>query len=1175
MKKWIIGLACLGMVVTAACGALDTAATLPVEYAGESGWSTADLEALDGWGPTGLSSPYSNSAKFNGEGDNIVIYFDSSPGEIIYDIRRSSSSALAGPYSATVQESVDNSTWTDVQTYDGSELDGTLKRFTNTLSSSSRYVKFEYVTKPTGQNFGLGYVNIASGGPAVFAVDFDLSDDFIVDEGVEEVLTATAANGTEPYTYSWSSTMAASNYTTLSNVFTILDTAPTGTFSATVEATDASPTTVSNTISFSVQAPAPKYAITITPATNGTVTTTPATEAEEGQTVTINAIPDGGYAVDTTTVLDSTGGVVSVSGGEFTMPALAVTVTVTFQVHTGSALYITEVADPGDAYGGRFVELYNSGGSSIDLAAGSWNLSMQRNGGTTWYETELTGTVAAGSTYVVAGYTNFPDLYPSAPAGTPEQTGSASQGNGDDGYFLYSGGDHTAGTMEDAYGVLDQDGSGQGWEYTDARAVRNTSSTAGNPTWSAGDWTITDPADVADMTPGVYPDGPVVFSVSFDKVEGFTVDEGTSDAITATAANGVEPYTYAWSSTLAASNYTVLSNVFTILANVSTGTYSATVEASDASPATVTNIINFTVVPPPVKYAITITTPTNGAVTTTPPTEAAESETVTVNAVASNGYRTATINVSGIGDLSGTTFTMPAGPVTVTVTFEVYVAPDAMVDFEDYTGSYASNDYVAAGVTWMMTNAYAGGTPDDAKIDTKAGRFQHNRAGADTPAIMRSSAFAQPINKINFFYANFGVNDGGAFKVQVSDDGASWQDVGLVYDPDSTTLVEAVIDVIPANMTYVQIITTAGSAQRVNIDNVGFFFGAASFGVSFDKANGFVVDEGTSDAVTATAANGVPTYSYSWSSDLDGAYYTAASNLFTIQDTAPVGSYYAEVVATDSDTPAASVTNTITFNVVTPGVTNTITITPPINGTVTTTPADEAESGATVTINATPASSNFVVGAITVVDGATNPVAVVGTDFVMPDSAVTVTVLFDLVPTGAELVITGSRTGDVNALMELTITVTNGTATDWNIQLTDPNGIPDYSADFSAFPPTWRLTPTNVGDYALSVTALDGATPIASSNVTLTITTPSANPPILPITVVPGTGFTFEVPAGFTLVRVEGAVTVLSGDVYDWLTLTEGAGNDYTLVGTTITILDSATLPSGYGRMVRIVVDSP
>ena len=78
--------------------------------------------------------------------------------------------------------------------------------------------------------------------------------------------------------------------------------------------------------------PATKYGITVTAPVNGTVTTTPATEAEAGTEVTITATPTDGYVVDTTEVKDADNAAVAVTEGKFTMPAKAVTVTVTFKV---------------------------------------------------------------------------------------------------------------------------------------------------------------------------------------------------------------------------------------------------------------------------------------------------------------------------------------------------------------------------------------------------------------------------------------------------------------------------------------------------------------------------------------------------------------------------------------------------------------------------------------------------------------------------------------------------------------------------------------------------------------------------------------------------------------------------------------------------------------------------
>lgn len=165
------------------------------------------------------------------------------------------------------------------------------------------------------------------------------------------------------------------------------------------------------------------------------------------------------------------------------------------------ALLISEVTDPGDVYQTRFVELYNNSGSTIDFSSETWYLCRQTNGGSTWEDKLLTGTLAHGDVYISANsnenesdyfYVNFGFM--------ADFDYGGSSGNGDDGYFLYYGGDHTTGTLVDAFGVIDIDGTGEGWEYEDSRAVRK-GVTEGNPTWTASEWEIT-PADVADCTPG-------------------------------------------------------------------------------------------------------------------------------------------------------------------------------------------------------------------------------------------------------------------------------------------------------------------------------------------------------------------------------------------------------------------------------------------------------------------------------------------------------------------------------------------------------------------------------------------------------------------------------------------------------------------------------------------------
>ncbi len=68
------------------------------------------------------------------------------------------------------------------------------------------------------------------------------------------------------------------------------------------------------------------------------MTTTPAEEAAENSTVTINTTPADGYAVGTITVTAADESNVTVTGNTFTMPSQDVTVAVTFVEATGGLI---------------------------------------------------------------------------------------------------------------------------------------------------------------------------------------------------------------------------------------------------------------------------------------------------------------------------------------------------------------------------------------------------------------------------------------------------------------------------------------------------------------------------------------------------------------------------------------------------------------------------------------------------------------------------------------------------------------------------------------------------------------------------------------------------------------------------------------------------------------------
>lgn len=160
-------------------------------------------------------------------------------------------------------------------------------------------------------------------------------------------------------------------------------------------------------------------------------------------------------------------------------------------------LIISEVTHPANKATAKYVEITNIGNADMNFSSEDWYISIQSNGGATWRDIQITGylkvdssmTLAYSDSIFYSYYNKHPDI----------ATGSIT-GNGNDGYFLFSGGNHTNGTLVDAYGVIDQNGTNTGWQYTNSRAYRIYSVTAPDSVWQADEWIIIN-ANTSDMTP--------------------------------------------------------------------------------------------------------------------------------------------------------------------------------------------------------------------------------------------------------------------------------------------------------------------------------------------------------------------------------------------------------------------------------------------------------------------------------------------------------------------------------------------------------------------------------------------------------------------------------------------------------------------------------------------------
>ena len=268
--------------------------------------------------------------------------------------------------------------------------------------------------------------------------------------------------------------------------------------------------------------------------------------------------------------------------------------TVTITVTEPPRLMITEVADPAGTGGGdyRFVEIYNAGTAPVILEGGSWFLSKQVNGAS-WSDIPLAGTISGGETFVIAySTTKFQEAYGFA----PDESSGAISGTGDDAYFLYSGGDHTTGTLVDTYGAIDTDGTDEAWEYTDSRAMRNSTASGPNTTWTASEWIITAGATPESMNPGKAYNLPPVF----DPIGPQGGLEGSDITFTVTATDPADGDAVILShSTLPPGDASFTNGIFTWNNVAPAGEFTVTFTADDNQDGTNSVVVTITIIEKP------------------------------------------------------------------------------------------------------------------------------------------------------------------------------------------------------------------------------------------------------------------------------------------------------------------------------------------------------------------------------------------------------------------------------------------------------------------------------------------------------------------------------------------------------------------------------------------------
>ena len=992
----------------------------------------------------GLDNDYdSGAAKFIATGNWLQIKFQGTPGTLTYHLQGNGTGADC---EFEVQESAtgEEGSWSPLATFkDGNALPTAKTNFTHELSADSQFVRFIYLTKGAKGNVALYDVYISSG---AFSVAVDKTG-FELEEGTADTVTAAAKNGTEPYTFVWTSETAELNGE--GAALAIPDTLATGDYAATVTATDADGQTATADVAFTVVEPAVKYPVIIADGIlNGTVEAD-VEEAAEGDTVMLTAHPAPGFKLGILMVSyaienESENLEFTTSPATFTMPAAKVLVGASF-VESHDEIFVPVGSAAEFEAGGEYLIVAHKEGSFTDALKNATNgtrigvaeVSIETDGYILTDNADIVWKIQTGKEegqYVL--FNEAASVY------------AAATKNDNLAQLLAEG------TNDLAQWTLDLSALPSvkivSVSYTNRWLQRNTS-TAYFATYTG-----------TQTTPMLFKKvESLEFAVSVDKT-GFELALGEGTTVTATAKYGVGDVTYVWTSETEDLNGEGAE--LAIPDTLAEGAYAVTVTATDSSepPQTDTAEVTFTVAAPAVKYAVTVDQEIANGTIAADKDEAEAGETVTLTATPADGWKLGTFTLNGV-PFAGDSFEMPEGGALVSAEFVQIVKYPITVDGEIANGSIAADkDEAEAGETVTLT-----ATPDDGwKLGTfilngdpiggNTFEMPEGEALVSAEFVERTMTTYELVENADDFVAgeeylivaHSGDSFTSAMKNEANGDRIGLDEVELKTETTIETDNDAIIWVIQAGKgegqytlfnaagvyaaaksdgNTAQIVTdgtddlaqwkldltglpaakivsasyTNRWLQRNSTANNKYFatytgsqttpslYKKAGFSVGFvDKEDGFTVDEGTADSITAEAVRGVEPYSYEWTSVTPALNGTGET--LVIPDTlgAAETPYSVTVTATDSSEPPQTASKTITFEVVPPVVRFEVTVAEGIVGGTVTVDKALAEPGETVTVTATPADGYELVDIR--VDG--EPIG--GDTFEMPAQAVEVSATF-------------------------------------------------------------------------------------------------------------------------------------------------------------------------------------
>ena len=992
-------------------------------------------------------------------------------------------------------------------------------------------------------------------GPAVFDVTVD-KDGFEVPLGTSETVTATAKNGVEPYIYVWSSETEA--LVCEGAELVIPDTLPAGEYTALVTATDSSaePQTAFTDVTFTVVAPLPVYTVTVAEGIeNGTVEVDK-TEAEAGETVTVTATPADNYKLVAILVNDT-----PIEGNTFEIAADSVVSAefaeiVKFQVAIADGIphgYVE--ADKEEAEAGETVTLTAFPEDGYKLVAfivngepiGGNTFAMPEDDALvtaefveseywTFVQVENASDFEVGAEYLLVAIKDetYTDAMKNAASGTRigvdsvtiAEDGSITTDNADivwqikagaaeDQYVLFSeaGAVYAAGPNSPGNGaqlVTDGEADLAQWEldFTALPSIKIKSVSYGDR-WLQRN---KDKGNAYFATYNTEQATPLLFkkagfSVSLDKEDGFTVEEGTADGITATAVRGVEPYGYVWSGDLVGEGATLA-----IPANLAQGEYAVTVTATDSSepPLTATKSISFEVVAPVVRYSITVADGIENGEVSVDKTLAEAGEEVTVTATPAAGYELVEITVNGTPLTEGNTFVVE-GDSEVSATF---------TEILDYaTLPFVSKDTPYSG-PWYNAELPVGMTAQGLGSDYNDGAAKFNDSG-DWIQVK----FAGTPGKLSYWIKGNTIaatdEKTPTFTVQESVDGQTWTDVIVYTGAEALDIDTKAEHELSEDSRFVRFFYTEKAQGNVGINDI--YIGTPGEEGPYVTVTGETTVRVGDTFQLVLALENYAGGEFTWEKDVAFGYIYDSAFWWNAED---IGSHEVTFSAMDGERTIASETVTLTIQgapaLVFDGD-DTGTVSSPVNFTVV------AENVADPTVT--------FMGFLDIPEGSALTDADVVLDF--PNVTFTPDVEGDYglsfcAGTGVDHVEDLHIVTVAAAPVEPAVTLVDGSTTvdlgDYfllQFELSNYAGEFDWAASLGEIDGdgVFSWTPEAAGEFEVTVSARSGDEIVAFATVTLTVT----GEEVLAITGFSSStaGLSFEVPAGVT---VEAATSLVDAD---------------------------------------------